>query len=165
MDSSAHYANADLLERYVTQPSIMAAFGWKINVGSARDWYFEPEAVLERIERLLRVEERAEVEAPAEVSAAKEDGGAAVAQVEPALPTLEVPGETAVAARRLEFTEDGSRKFWEITCDGCEVTTRFGRIGTKGQTHTKQLASAELAVKEAKKLAAEKLRKGYRELA
>ena len=30
------------------------------------------------------------------------------------------------------MTEGGSRKFWEVTCAGSDVTVRFGRIGTSG---------------------------------
>ncbi len=56
IDSQAHYSNPDLLERYITQPSILRAFGWKTLLIIARDWYFERDAVLERIERLLQGE-------------------------------------------------------------------------------------------------------------
>ena len=56
VDSPAHYGNTDLLERYVMQPATLAAFGWKIMLVLARDWYFEPDAVLDRIERLFHHE-------------------------------------------------------------------------------------------------------------
>ncbi|MDB6174456.1 MAG: hypothetical protein JWL59_3767 [Chthoniobacteraceae bacterium] len=54
IDSKAHYSNPDILERYITQPSILRAFGWKTTLILGRDWFFEPEAVLERIDRLLQ---------------------------------------------------------------------------------------------------------------
>ena len=76
----------------------------------------------------------------------------------------EAPTDTAVVVRRLEFIEGNSRKFWEVTCRGGELTTRFGRIGSPGQTHSKQLPDAESAAKEAHRLTAEKLRKGYQEI-
>ena len=53
--------------------------------------------------------------------------------------------EAPSAARRFELIEGGSRKFWEITRDGREVTVRIGRIGSDGQSKVKQLASEEAA--------------------
>ena len=40
-------------------------------------------------------------------------------------------------ARRFEFTEGSSHKFWEISPQGAEVTVRYGRIGAQGQTNVK----------------------------
>ena len=42
------------LERFHTQPSILEAFGWQVLIILAKDWWHDPRAVLERIERLLR---------------------------------------------------------------------------------------------------------------
>ncbi|SFQ96353.1 WGR domain-containing protein, predicted DNA-binding domain in MolR [Lentzea waywayandensis] len=64
--------------------------------------------------------------------------------------------------RRWELVADGSAKFWEIGQDGATVTVRFGRLGTAGQTQTKELASAEAADAHVTKLVAEKEKKGYR---
>ncbi|MCX2947906.1 WGR and DUF4132 domain-containing protein [Lentzea sp. NEAU-D7] len=64
--------------------------------------------------------------------------------------------------RRWELVADGSAKFWEIEQDGATVTVRFGRLGTTGQTQTKELASAEAAAAHVAKLVAEKEKKGYR---
>ncbi len=66
--------------------------------------------------------------------------------------------------RRFEFEEDGSRKFWEVSVEGSALTTRFGRLGTDGQTKTKSLDSSDAAEREAAKLVTEKTRKGYREV-
>jgi DNA ligase-1 len=63
--------------------------------------------------------------------------------------------------RRFEFSEGGSNKFWEIAINDSEVTVRFGRIGTNGQTQTKEFSDAAAATKHADKLIAEKLDKGY----
>ncbi|MGW6445823.1 WGR and DUF4132 domain-containing protein [Lentzea sp. NPDC055074] len=63
--------------------------------------------------------------------------------------------------RRWELVADGSAKFWEIEQDGAAVTVRFGRLGTTGQTQTKELASAEAATAHVAKLVAEKEKKGY----
>ena len=64
------------------------------------------------------------------------------------------------AARRFGF-RDGSQKFWEISRVAGDVTVRFGRIGTSGQTQTKSFADESAAVKHAEKLVAEKTAKGY----
>jgi predicted DNA-binding WGR domain protein len=65
--------------------------------------------------------------------------------------------------RHFEFVEGSSSKFWEVAVSGNDVTVRFGRIGTGGQTQTKTFADGEKAQKHAEKLIAEKTGKGYRE--
>ncbi|MEV6237402.1 DUF4132 domain-containing protein [Lentzea sp. NPDC051838] len=64
--------------------------------------------------------------------------------------------------RRWELVDGGSAKFWEIERNGASVTVRFGRIGTAGQTQTKELASETAAEAHVAKLVAEKEKKGYR---
>ena len=66
--------------------------------------------------------------------------------------------------RRFEFIEGTSSKFWELEVNGVQVTVRFGRIGTAGQSETKTFQNAEAAAKHADQKSREKLRKGYREL-
>ncbi len=66
-------------------------------------------------------------------------------------------------ARRFELVEGTSSKFWEVSRDGCSVTVRFGRIGTNGQSKTKDFASEELARRHAEGLIEEKRDKGYHE--
>ncbi|SDF34447.1 WGR domain-containing protein [Lentzea fradiae] len=63
--------------------------------------------------------------------------------------------------RRWELVSGNSAKFWEIDRDGSDVTVRFGRLDTNGQTQTKTLASAEAAEAHVAKLVAEKEKKGY----
>lgn len=63
--------------------------------------------------------------------------------------------------RRFEFVGDGSEKFWEIDRDEAAVTVRFGRIGTNGQTQTKDLGNEAAATAHVDKLIAEKIKKGY----
>jgi predicted DNA-binding WGR domain protein len=65
--------------------------------------------------------------------------------------------------RYFGFVGGSSSKFWEIRTSGHEVTVRFGRIGTEGQTQTKTLADADAATRHAEKLIASKTAKGYRE--
>jgi len=66
--------------------------------------------------------------------------------------------------RRFEFSEGKSNKFWEISVTGKEVTVRFGRIGTEGQTNSKTFADEGAAIKHAEKLIEEKIGKGYEEI-
>jgi predicted DNA-binding WGR domain protein len=65
--------------------------------------------------------------------------------------------------RRFEYSEGTSNKFWEVTVEKVSVTVCFGRIGTAGQTQTKQFADLAAAVKHANKLIEQKLAKGYAE--
>lgn len=67
-------------------------------------------------------------------------------------------------ARRFENTEDGAAKFWEIEVAGTSHTVRYGKIGTDGQSKTKDFASAALAQTDADKLITEKTKKGYEEV-
>ena len=53
VDTSAHYRNTNLLDRYLMQPSILGAFGWKCAIVLTKDWYHSPDDVLARLERLL----------------------------------------------------------------------------------------------------------------
>jgi DNA ligase-1 len=69
----------------------------------------------------------------------------------------------ATPKRYFEFVDGSSSKFWEIWMDGKEVTTRWGKIGTDGQTKTKPFADEAKAKKEYDKLLAEKTGKGYSE--
>lgn len=63
--------------------------------------------------------------------------------------------------RRFELIEGTSKKFWEILVEGVSVTTRYGRIGTAGQTTAKHEVSAAAAHKLHDKLVSEKTKKGY----
>jgi predicted DNA-binding WGR domain protein len=65
--------------------------------------------------------------------------------------------------RYFEFVGGSSAKFYEVGNSGNQVTIRFGRIGTEGQTQTKVLADADTAVAHAERLIASKLAKGYQE--
>ena len=67
--------------------------------------------------------------------------------------------------RHFEFVDGSSSKFWEVGVNGTDVTVRYGRIGTDGQTQTKSFGDAAAAQKHADKLIAEKTKKGYSEVA
>jgi predicted DNA-binding WGR domain protein len=66
--------------------------------------------------------------------------------------------------RRFEFIGGTSAKFWEISRDGGQVTVRFGRLGTNGQTQTKDLGSETAAAFHVASVISEKLAKGYVEV-
>ena len=68
---------------------------------------------------------------------------------------------TAEGARRWENTEDGASKFWEIKVEEASHTVRFGKIGTDGQSKTKDFDDESEAEDDAAKLIAEKVKKGY----
>ncbi|HJZ90046.1 MAG TPA: WGR domain-containing protein, partial [Gemmataceae bacterium] len=69
--------------------------------------------------------------------------------------------QPAGAKRYFEFVDGKSNKFWEVWVSGGDMTTRWGRIGTDGQTKTKTFASPDKAQAEADKLIEEKTGKGY----
>jgi predicted DNA-binding WGR domain protein len=183
VDTDGHYANPNLLDRYLMQPAILKAFGWRFALVLTKDWYHNPNDVLSRIEKVLQgVEPEDEPELqeaePVEVAApAKEDAppppvgstvkGEApataqtptVAEPPPALAPASMP--IAGSVRRFEFIGGSSRKFWEISGSDNSFTVRFGRIGTAGQSQTKSFTDEEKAKREAEKLIAEKMKKGY----
>jgi len=175
VDTDAHYANADVLERYFTQPDILRAFGWQVTFVLTKDWYDDRDAVLARIERQLSGTPLAETpepleEEPEEVAPPAAEVASTSPPIAPAAPVVQPPSpapKSAAAAknvRRFEYIGGGSRKFWEISQEGNSFIVRFGRIGTNGQSQTKTCADETKARAEAAKLIAEKLRKGYSEV-
>ena len=174
VDTAEHYANRDVFERYVSRPRILSAFGWRTLQVLARDWHHDRPGVIDAIERALLAPEP-EPEPPA-ADAPEDAPDAALASEDHAHPTpAAIPGaaedappplrEPGVASgsppRRLEFIEGGSRKFWQVSREGCDVVVAFGRIGTGGQQQRKAFADEARAAAEVAKLVAEKLRKGY----
>ena len=69
-----------------------------------------------------------------------------------------------VTSRRFEYVGGGSDKFWEVAIGGAEVTVRYGRNGTEGQTVKKSFPDAAAAQKHVDKLIHEKTGKGYAEI-
>jgi DNA ligase-1 len=83
----------------------------------------------------------------------------------PAKPAAPAPAEREEERpRKFEYTEGGSSKFWEVTVKGCEVITRFGKIGSAGQTRIKTFEEDTAALLHATKLIDEKVREGYSEV-
>ena len=78
---------------------------------------------------------------------------------DPALAPSAPKGTTPT--RYFEFTSGTSNKFWEVVHEGGEMTTRWGKLGAKGQSKTKSFDSPEKAAAEATKLIAQKIKEGY----
>jgi predicted DNA-binding WGR domain protein len=57
--------------------------------------------------------------------------------------------------------EGTSSKFWEVSQTGADMTTRWGRIGSTGQSKTKSFADVAAAARQVAKLIAEKTGEGY----
>jgi DNA ligase 1 len=76
---------------------------------------------------------------------------------------VEAPRVSA-GARRFELVEGSSQKFWEIRREGVDVTVRYGRIGTEGQSKTKGFADEGGAEKYLDATIREKEAKGYLEV-
>ena len=63
--------------------------------------------------------------------------------------------------RYFEFVGGNSSKFWEVSQSGKNMTTRWGRIGTDGQSKTKTFADEAIAARQVAKLIEEKTGEGY----
>jgi predicted DNA-binding WGR domain protein len=66
--------------------------------------------------------------------------------------------------RRFELVEGRASKFWEVSIEGNEVRTSYGKIGARGQTTVKDEGSPEAASRLYEKLVKEKTKKGYVEV-
>jgi predicted DNA-binding WGR domain protein len=69
-----------------------------------------------------------------------------------------------MSARKFEYVDSKSSKYWNIELQGKEVVTSYGRIGSSGQQTSKSFGSAALAQKEYDKLIEQKTKKGYVEV-
>ena len=174
IDTPAHYLNRDVFERFVSRPRILSAFGWKTIHVLTRDWFHNRESVLEHIERALlakieprennRTENLANVDDTLVTESQSFESELSDIEVVAIAEPLNENTPTIAQARRFEFIEGASRKFWQIDRHENEITVTFGRIGTKGQTQLKQFSNEERAVQEVDKLVAEKIKKGYIEI-
>jgi DNA ligase-1 len=68
---------------------------------------------------------------------------------------------SAPAPRYFEFVEGASSKFWEVSQAGNTLTTRWGRIGSNGQSKTKSFTDERAAERTAARLVEEKSGEGY----
>jgi predicted DNA-binding WGR domain protein len=184
VDTDAHYANPNLLDRYLMQPSILRAFGWRFALVLTKDWYHNPEDVLVRLERTLQGQDaaadaasedeesvQAATPAPSEevapVASAPSTPAQALAAAETAISKAAIPppipasGDGQGRVRHFEFVGGSSRKFWEISVSDNSFTVRFGRLGTAGHSQKKSFADKAKTMHEANHLISEKLKKGY----
>lgn len=79
-------------------------------------------------------------------------------------PPITVSSASATKPRHFEFVKGASSKFWEVTQSGNTMTTRWGRIGSNGQSKTKTFADQLAAAKATESLISEKTDEGYVEL-
>ncbi|WP_418116709.1 AAA domain-containing protein [Variovorax sp. 350MFTsu5.1] len=68
VDTATHYENRNVLERYVSRPRILDAFGWRVLQVLGKDWLHDPDAVLGQIEQALA---KAGAASEEEISAAR----------------------------------------------------------------------------------------------
>ncbi len=66
--------------------------------------------------------------------------------------------------RKFKFVDDESYKFWNIELSGSSYTVAWGKIGTKGQSKTKDFGTNDAAQKAYDKIIQEKLAGGYVEI-
>jgi predicted DNA-binding WGR domain protein len=70
-----------------------------------------------------------------------------------------------IEKRSFELTSGGHNKFWTVQVRGKYFFATWGRIGTAGQTQSKEFASPRAAMEHATKMIGEKTGKGYTEVA
>lgn len=58
--------------------------------------------------------------------------------------------------RSFYYSDDKYNKYWTITLNSKSHTVHYGRVGTKGQTQTKEFITETEAIKSYEKLVKEK---------
>jgi DNA ligase-1 len=86
-------------------------------------------------------------------------------QTPPPPPVAVIISSGATKPRYFEFTGGTSSKFWEVSNSGNEMTTRWGRIGSAGQSKTKTYADTQAAGEAMADLIEKKTEEGYIERA
>jgi DNA ligase-1 len=71
------------------------------------------------------------------------------------------PLVTPTGVRHFELVSGSSSKFWEVSVNGNEMTTRWGRLGSAGQSKTKAFADSAAAAAQMAALIEEKTSDGY----
>jgi DNA ligase-1 len=88
-----------------------------------------------------------------------------VAPAKPAAAPVSISSGSSSKPRYFEFIEGNSSKFWEVSQSGNSMTTRWGRIGTAGQSKTKAFADEQAAKAAMAALIEDKTDEGYIEKA
>jgi predicted DNA-binding WGR domain protein len=155
-------------DRYVFQPSILRMFGWKVIDVPSHSWLRDPAGVVAQIEAALRRDPADGDDDPFEGATLPQPtiGVPTTKPAEDPLPGPLAEAETAPQGTDLPFAtfrfqQGSSDKFWKVAVSGVEMTVVFGRTGTKGNIVVKAFETPERARREAAKLIAEKVRKGY----
>jgi DNA ligase-1 len=94
---------------------------------------------------------------------AAKDAKSAPARKSQASTPVTIDGNAGVATkpRYFEFVEGNSSKFWEVSQSGNTMTTRWGRIGSAGQSKGKTFADDAAAANAVAGLIEEKTAEGY----
>jgi len=153
IDDDLHYANNDILEQYLLRPEILKANGWTVCQIYSKDWIENKPRVLKMIAAALKNEsffDEVEMEE-------------SHIEIENEIPNNSIEGDSNgnINFERYLNTSNGSNKFWEINLEGKNITVQYGRIGTKGQKMVKAFDSEDQALKEKRKLIAQKVAKDY----
>ncbi len=116
------------------------------------------------------VGERVDVNEPAPIAKDARSAPAATKLARPAKATLpepapveaaDIPVEAADVDYKVRLEHPGENKFWEVEVRGSMYYTRFGKLGSPGQTRITELGSKTAAKSDAEKRAAVKRREGY----
>ncbi|MDO9367759.1 MAG: AAA domain-containing protein [Sphingopyxis sp.] len=157
-------------DRYVFQPAILRAFGWKVIDIPSHSWLRDPGGVISQIETAMNRESGDTDFDPFEGAPVPQQTVSLpttkTAEAPPPEPAAEPGAEPAAPSSEPQFSgfhfrQGASDKFWKIAVVGVETIVIFGRTGAKGSTVVKSFDTPERAKREAAKLIAEKLRKGY----
>ncbi|RAJ02428.1 WGR domain-containing protein [Chitinophaga skermanii] len=134
VDEDQHYDNPDVLEQYYQRPATLRAFGWPLLQVYAKDWLQNRDNILQSILQLLQ---------------------------HPVQQNRTVNG----ANTQLIYLENrAQQKFWEISPFGTKLKTRFGKIGSAGQSNVQTYLNNQEALQEMEQLIAVKKDEGYSEL-
>ncbi len=78
-----------------------------------------------------------------------------------AAPKITTAVTTTAGGFKVSLVHHGEQKFWEIEVRGTAHYTRFGKVGSEGQTRLVELGSATAAQTDADKRAQQKRKEGY----
>jgi DNA ligase 1 len=94
--------------------------------------------------------------------AVKDQKAVLVTKPQPPAPVKSIGNaEPSSKPRYFEFVGGNSSKFWEVSQSGNTMTTRWGRIGSTGQSKTKGFADEQAAANAIAVLIEEKTDEGY----
>ncbi|HKB89939.1 MAG TPA: AAA domain-containing protein, partial [Opitutaceae bacterium] len=166
VDDGVHYAQKDILERYLLRPEVLESFGWKVALVLTKDWYHDPEGVLRHLERAVSGASKPKsnliaIASPSRSGSSSRSKGEAEGG-KTATVVLEADDKTdSRSYRHFEMHENGVMKFWDIAADGNEIAVRFGRKSSNATVQTKTFSSAAEAGAELERLVRSKVAKGY----